>query len=42
MTLKELKTLYEAVNASVNELMFRSLNENVVEQKMLDTINKKK
>lgn len=42
MTLKELKSLYETVKASVDVLSERSLNESVVDTKMVETINKKK
>ena len=42
MTLKELKSIYETVKASVDALSERSLNENVVDTKIVETINKKK
>lgn len=42
MTLKELKSIYETVKASVDALSERSLNESVVDTKMVETINKKK
>lgn len=42
MTLKELKSIYETVKASVDVLSERSLNESVVDTKMVETINKKK
>lgn len=42
MTLKELKSIYETVKASVDVLSERSLNESVVDTKMIETINKKK
>lgn len=42
MTLKELKSIYETVKASVDVLSERSLNESVVNTKMVETINKKK
>ena len=42
MTLKELKSIYETIKASVDVLSERSLNESVVDTKMVETINKKK
>lgn len=42
MTLKELKSIYETVKASVDALSERSLNESIVDTKMVETINKKK
>jgi len=42
MTLKELKSIYETVKASIDALSERSLNESVVDTKMVETINKKK
>ena len=42
MTLKELKSIYETVKASVNALSERVLNESAVDTKMVETINKKK
>lgn len=42
MTLKELKNLYETVKSSVDTLNERTLNESVVDQKIIDTINNKK
>ena len=42
MTLKELKSIYETIKASVDVLSERSLNESVVNTKMVETINKKK
>lgn len=42
MTLKELKSIYKTVKASVDALSERSLNESVVDTKMVETINKKK
>lgn len=42
MTLKELKSIYETVKASIDALSERALNESVVDTKMVETINKKK
>ena len=42
MTLKELKNLYETVNASVEELTNKTLNESAIDEKLLNTINNKK
>ena len=42
MTLKELKSIYKTVKASVDALSERSLNESIVDTKMVETINKKK
>ena len=42
MTLKELKSIYETIKASIDALSERSLNESIVDTKMAETINKKK
>ena len=41
MTIKELKRIYENVSTTVKKLKAKSLNESVVDQKTLDTIDKK-